>query len=70
MKRKIRENRNNGQQEIRTEGEVTSAGRRQKGWKPRDESKGDSALSSGSGPRRAVELCLVCREARGVSCFS
>lgn len=55
MKKKIRENRNNGQQEIRTEGEMTSAESRQKGWKPRDESKGDSALSSGQWirPRRA-----------------
>lgn len=66
MKRKIRENGSDGRQEMYAEGEMTSAKRRRKGWKPRDESEGDSALSSGQCTAKGGWICLVCREARGV----
>lgn len=53
-KRKIRGNWSDERQGIHAEDEMTSADRRRKEWKPRDErereSEGDSALSSG-GPR-------------------
>lgn len=56
--KEIRENRNDGRQEVqagRGGGKVTSAERRRKGWKPtkpRDESEGNSVLyRAASGPR-------------------
>lgn len=47
------------------EGEMTSAERRRKGWQPRDESEGDSALSSGQWTVRGGSV-VVCR---GTLCF-
>lgn len=56
--KEIRENGNDGRQEVPPEGggsKVTSAERRRKGWKPtklRDESEGNSVLyRAASGPR-------------------
>lgn len=58
MKRKIRENGSDGRQEMYAEGEMTSAKRRRKGWKPRDESEGDSALSSGQCTAKGGWICV------------
>lgn len=70
-KRKIRGNGSDEQQGIHAEDEMTSADRRRKEWKPRDERERarETALYRAVDREGWVDPCHVCRKARGASCF-